>query len=123
MLTNAPVTPTLPASDIERAKKFYNETLGLEVDREGPEGVFFKTGSGSILVYPSGSAGTNQATAAGFTVTDLDAEMTELRAKGVEFEEYDFPGLKTVNGVADFGGMRGAWFKDTEGNIIALDEH
>jgi predicted enzyme related to lactoylglutathione lyase len=106
-----------------RAKKFYEETLGLKVVEEREEGIEFACGSGTALgIYPSGSAGTNQATAAEFDVEDLDGEMKELKDRGVTFEEYDFPGLKTNNGIAQLGDSRGSWFKDTEGNILALVE-
>jgi catechol 2,3-dioxygenase-like lactoylglutathione lyase family enzyme len=114
----------LPASDYERAKKWYADTLGLKPAYEDPNGADYQTGSGTMFsVYPSQFAGTNQATAMGFLAHDLSAEMDELKAKGVTFEEYDIPGVKTVDGVAEFGpGERGAWFKDSEGNLIALFE-
>jgi catechol 2,3-dioxygenase-like lactoylglutathione lyase family enzyme len=128
MLSDAPVCPTIAVSDMARARKFYGETLGLKV-KESPmpedSGVLYECGKGSvIMVYPSGSAGTNQATYAGFSVKDLDACMKELRDKGVMFEDYDFPGLKTENGVATYGDNEGksCWFKDPDGNILAIDE-
>jgi len=112
---------TLPASDLGRARKFYEETLGLKLVEENESGIAFDTGSGSqVAIYPSGSGGTNQATAAEFEVGDLDVEMKDLRSKGIKFEEYDLPGLKTVDGVATLGPDKGAWFKDTEGNILAV---
>ena len=121
MLANAAARATLPASDMKRAKKFYQETLGLKVKEENPGGVRFECGDGTeMAVYPSGFAGTNQATAAEFEVQDIEAEMSELKDKGVTFEEYDLPDLKTENGVATFDKDKGAWFKDTEGNILAL---
>jgi len=112
--------PTLPASDFDRAKQFYGETLGLEVDEDTPAGVMYKAGPGWVFVYPSQYAGTNQATAATLLVDDLVSAVAELRERGVVFEEYDFPGLKTVDGIAELEGEKSAWFKDTEGNIIAL---
>ena len=121
MLANAKVVPTLPAKDMERAKKFYQQTLGLEVAEENPGGVRFKCADGTQLaVYPSSYAGTNQATAAEFEVSDIETDMAELRNKGVKFEEYDIPDLKTKNGVASFGDDKAAWFKDTEGNILSI---
>ena len=121
MIGNRIARATLPASDLGRARKFYEETLGLKVVEEKESGIAFDTGGGSqVAIYPSGSGGTNQATAAEFEVADLDVEMKDLRGKGVTFEEYDFPGLKTVDGVATLGPDKGAWFKDTEGNILAL---
>lgn len=113
---------TLPASDFERAKAFYGGTLGLESFMEDAGGVMYRAGSSSVFVYPSEFAGTNKATAATFVVADTVAAMEELRGKGVTFEEYDMPGLKTENGVAEIGGVKGAWFKDSEGNILALTE-
>lgn len=118
------VAPMIPASDIERAKTWYAETLGLKPDYEDPSGVQYQTGSGTeFWVYPSQFAGTNKATCMGWMADNLQAEMDDLKTKGVTFEEYDIPGVKTVDGVADFGnGDRGAWFKDSEGNIHALFE-
>jgi catechol 2,3-dioxygenase-like lactoylglutathione lyase family enzyme len=118
------VSSMLPASDLERAKTWYAETLGLKPDYEDPSGVQYQAGSGTeFWVYPSQFAGSNKATAMGWLASDLQGEMDDLKAKGVTFEEYDIPGVKTENGIADFGnGDRGAWFKDSEGNIIALFE-
>lgn len=114
----------VPASDIERAKTWYAETMGLKPDFEDPSGVQYMTGGGTeFWVYPSQFAGTNQATCMGFLAKDLQSEMDDLKSKGVTFEEYDIPGVKTVDGIADFGnGERGCWFKDSEGNILALFE-
>ena len=115
----------LPASDMERAKQWYADHLGLKPEYEDPNGIQFMTGDGTqFWVYPSQFAGSNQATAMGFMAKDLSAEMDALSAKGISFEKYDIPGVKTDEmGVADFGsGDRGAWFKDSEGNIIALFE-
>ena len=82
----------------------------------------YRAGSSGVFVYPSEFAGTNKATAATLVVADTVAAVEELRGKGVTFEEYDMPGLKTENGVAELGGVKGAWFKDSEGNILALTE-
>jgi predicted enzyme related to lactoylglutathione lyase len=114
----------LPASDLERAKSWYADTLDLKPTYEDEGGVQYKTADGTqFWVYPSEFAGTNKATAMGFMARDLSAEMDDLKARGVKFEEYDIPGVKTVDGIAEFApGDRGAWFKDSEGNIIALFE-
>jgi predicted enzyme related to lactoylglutathione lyase len=122
MLSSAAIHPTLPASDIGRAKKFYGEILGLKVVQENPGGVEYQVGKGTtVFVYPSASAGTNQATAAEFRVSDVAAEKKELEAKGVTFEDYDIPGVKTVDGIVTLpDGSKAAWFKDTENNIIAI---
>jgi catechol 2,3-dioxygenase-like lactoylglutathione lyase family enzyme len=123
MLGKAKVCPTIPAKDMKRAQNFYGETLGLKEIRSSEEGTIYESGNGTaVMVYPSAGAGTSQATYAAWEVDDLEAEMRDLRAKGVKFEDYDMPGLKTENGVASYEGGKGAWFKDTEGNILALDE-
>jgi catechol 2,3-dioxygenase-like lactoylglutathione lyase family enzyme len=124
MFEDRPSAAMLPASDIERAKSWYADHLDLKPAYEDEGGVQYKTGNGTeFWVYPSQYAGTNQATAIGFMAKDLSAEMDALKARGITFEEYDIPGVKTVAGIAEFGeGERGAWFKDSEGNIIALFE-
>ena len=123
MLAERRVAAMLPASDIERAKSWYADKLDLKPSYEDPGGVQYNAGEGTeFWVYPSEFAGTNKGTAMGFLVRDLDKEMADLRSRGVTFEEYDLPGLKTKGGVAEFGpeGERGCWIKDSEGNIIAL---
>ena len=126
MLTNAPVTPTLPATDIERAKKFYMEKLGLKLSPKqmhGGDNAMFECGKGSMLFIYQRPPSPAQHTLAHFSVDNLEAEMKDLREKGVVFEEYDFPGLKTVNGIATTDdGYKSAWFKDSEGNILALGQ-
>jgi catechol 2,3-dioxygenase-like lactoylglutathione lyase family enzyme len=122
-LAEAPVSAGLPASDIARAKAFYKETLGLPMVGEFEGSVMFECGDGTrLFVYPSEYAGTNQATAAGWQVADIEAAMDLLGGRGVTFEEYDLPGLQTVDGIATLGSSRSSWFKDTEGNILALIE-
>jgi catechol 2,3-dioxygenase-like lactoylglutathione lyase family enzyme len=121
MLKNAPIVPYLPASDVARARRFYEDQVGLVPRAETQGGVVYECGGGSwVFLYPSGGAGTSQASQAFWQVTDVEAEVAELRARGVVFEEYDYPGLKTVNGIAHAGDTKAAWFKDTEGNILAL---
>jgi catechol 2,3-dioxygenase-like lactoylglutathione lyase family enzyme len=123
MLADAPVHPAIPASDLERARRFYRDTLGLKVSMEMEEGVRFDCGAGTQLyIYPTRSAGQAAHTLAAWRVTDLHAEMADLRARGVTFEEYDLPGLQTVDGVAEWGHLRGAWFKDSEGNILGVTQ-
>ena len=80
----------------------------------------YRAGDARVFVYPSEFVGTNQATAATFQGGDIDAAVAELRGKGVTFEEYDLPEVKTENGIAQLGSDRGAWFKDPDGNILAL---
>jgi hypothetical protein len=123
MLKNAPVVPYIPATDVSRARTFYEEKVGLVPRAQVEGGVVYECGKGSwIFLYPSGGAGTSQASQAFWQVVDVEAEVAELRARGVVFEEYDMPGIKTVNGIANGGGTKAAWFKDSEGNIMALIE-
>jgi len=123
MLGKHPVIAYIPASDLARARKFYEETLKLEVKEAGPVGAMYACGQGTqAFLYKSAGAGTNKASTLFWDVADLEAEMKELRARGVKFEEYDFPGLKTKGGVAEGDGNKAAWFKDTEGNILAISQ-
>jgi catechol 2,3-dioxygenase-like lactoylglutathione lyase family enzyme len=115
MLDSATSHGTIAVSDIERAKAFYGGTLGLKVNEERSDGVTYATANG-------GFAGTAQSTAMTFEVADLDTAVKELRAAGVTFEEYDFPDLKTVDGIAEIQGERAAWFKDPDGNILAIGQ-
>ena len=120
---DAPMFATLPAADMARAKEWYRDKLDLKPVEEAPMGeAMYETGGPRFMLYPSPNAGTNQATAAGFTVDDFDAAVAELRSNGVVFEEYDFgEGMATVDGVITMpDGRKGAWFKDSEGNILAL---
>ena len=111
---------TIPAKDIDSTRKFYEGVLGLQIVQETPAGISYRTGDSTLSLYPTQFAGTAQHTLGGFVVKDLEAAMAELRERGVTFEEYDMPGLKTVNGIAELEGERGAWFKDPEGNILSL---
>jgi len=124
MLSEQRCAPMIPASDLDRAKKWYADMLGFQPNAEDPNGIQYLTGDGTeFWIYPSQFAGTNQATAMGWMAEDLSSEMEELRSRGVTFEEYDIPNVKTVQGVAEFEpGERAAWFKDSEGNILALFE-
>jgi len=108
---------------MERAKKFYAEKLGLEPDETTPTGdLIFKCNGSSFFLYTSQYAGTAKNTAVTFETDNLDRDMREMRNKGVVFEEYDMGDLKTVNGVATMQDIKSAWFKDTEGNIIAITQ-
>jgi catechol 2,3-dioxygenase-like lactoylglutathione lyase family enzyme len=120
-MSRFPLIATLPAHDIERAKRWYEEKLGLTPVSELEQGLRYQSGGVRFEVYPSGFAGTAQNTAAGFFVDDVERTVDELSAKGVVFEQYDFPGLKTdAKGIARFGTETAAWFKDSEGNILSL---
>jgi predicted enzyme related to lactoylglutathione lyase len=123
MLKNAPIVPYIPVADMARARKFYEGTLGLEPKEEYAGGVIYEFGKGSrVFMYLSSGAGTSKASTAFWAVDDVAAEVAELKARGVVFEEYDMPGVKTVNGIATGGGARTAWFKDSEGNILAISQ-
>ena len=124
MLGDRRCATMIPASDIERAKTWYADKLGFKPTYEDPGGVQYECADATgFWVYPSQFAGTNQATVMGWLTDDLTAEMQELRANGVVFEEYDLPEIKTVDGVAELGPEdRGCWFKDSEGNILSLFE-
>ena len=108
---------------MKRARKFYEQKVGLVPREEIAGGVVYECGDRSwIFLYPTKNAGTSKASQAFWQVDDVEAEVADLKSRGVVFEDYDLPGLKTVNGIADAGGTRAAWFKDTEGNILALIE-
>ena len=121
MLDKTMVTPTLPAVDLKRARKFYEEKLGLKVVMEDPSpGIMLQCGKGTMMYVYQRAATKADHTVASFAVDNIDAEVKELKGKGIKFEEYDMPGIKTVDSVATIGGMKSAWFKDTEGNILSV---
>ena len=122
MLENSDVEATIPARDLERAKSFYADKLGLKPIEERPDGLRYRCGDGSFLLFESSGAASGDHTQLGWTIDDLEAAVEELRGRGVVFEEYDLPGLKTVNGIAEIAGERGAWFKDSEGNLLAIGQ-
>jgi catechol 2,3-dioxygenase-like lactoylglutathione lyase family enzyme len=113
----------LPAADLKRARKFYHDKLGMDPDEEHDGSMVFHPFPGAVLeIYETQNAGTARNTQMGWVTDDLDGEMSVMRSHGVMFEDYDIPGLKTANGVADMGDMRAAWFRDSEGNFIAVTE-
>ena len=123
MLTSAPIIPYIPVANVARARKFYEGTLGLTAHEEYAGGVIYECGKGSwVFRYPSAGAGTSKASTAFWAVDDVDAEVAALKARGVVFEEYDMPGIKMENSIASGGGARTAWFKDSEGNILAISQ-
>ena len=122
MLADAPIHPVLLAKDLDAAREFYGAKLGLPVlvDR-GEEAVEYVCGGGTKLVVTKSTTGTSDSqTQVGWTVTDLEGELDDLRARGVNIEEYDYPDLKTENGIADFGFARMAWIVDPGGNVLAI---
>lgn len=124
MLDGAPVSAILPAMDMARAKDFYQNKLGLKLmDMPMDDPMMFQAGKGTMLVVYHRPDGTKaEHTVAGFSVDDLEATIKELEGKDVMFEDYDMPGIKTVNHIMDYGKGKSAWFKDTEGNIIAVNQ-
>lgn len=124
MLSDMRVVCTLPAKDMERAKAFYKEKLDLSPTREAPEGVSYECGGGTgFMLFTSQGESRGDFTQMGFEVPDLRKAVAELKDNGVTFEQYDFPGLKTdEDGIATVGEELAAWFKDSEGNMIAISE-
>jgi catechol 2,3-dioxygenase-like lactoylglutathione lyase family enzyme len=125
------VATRLPAQDLNRARSFYAETLGLEPIEERPGGLLYRCGSGFFALFTSDGSPSGNHTQMGFEVTNLRAAVQVLRARGLVFEEYDLPGLKTVDGVAEIvgnypskggKGELGAWFRDSEGNVLGLGQ-
>jgi catechol 2,3-dioxygenase-like lactoylglutathione lyase family enzyme len=122
MLSDFEVTATIPASNMERAKKYYAEKLGFRPIEESEAGVLYQCKNSHFFLYPTQFAGTAKNTAVGWEVDHIEQVVNEMRAKGVEFEEYDMPGLKTNRGIAMLGQDKAAWFRDSEGNILALTQ-
>jgi catechol 2,3-dioxygenase-like lactoylglutathione lyase family enzyme len=121
MLQGRYMHPTIPAIDLERARAWYEEKLGLTPSQEMPGGLIYQTsGEAWFLLFPTPNAGTAEHTVGGWQVEDIHAEVAELKGRGVVFEEYDFPTVKTVDSVAETGPVKAAWFKDSEGNILGI---
>lgn len=122
MFADRNATVMIPVTDLARAKRWYEEKLGLKPAEDmGEMGAAYKLGGGTrAFMYPTQYAGTAQNTMLGFDSPDLLSDMNALRAKGVVFLDYDLPGLKTENGLADFGEVKNAWANDSEGNILAF---
>lgn len=130
MLGNAKVATRLPAKDLDRARAFYSEKLGLKPIEERVGGLRYVCVGGEFAIFLSAGTQSGTHTQMGWEVEDIEATVRELRARGVEFEEYDLPGLKTVDGIAEITGNypskgvgeRGAWFRDSEGNLLGLGQ-
>ena len=121
MLSDSPISPILLATDLAASREFYRATLGLEILRENDEMVVFKAGGGTKLNVSKSSIGTaDSQTQATWDVDDLQREVDELRSRGVTIEEYDMPGVKTVDGIADMGFAWAAWFVDPGRNVLGL---
>jgi predicted enzyme related to lactoylglutathione lyase len=120
MLQNAPMYAYIPAKDVARARKFYEETLGFKPKHVTAGGVVYEFGKGTAcFLYPTPNAGTSQASQAFWQVEDIEQEVSELMARGVKLEKYDLPDVD-ARGIATGGGAKAGWFKDTEGNIMAV---
>jgi len=130
VLSDGHVATRLPAQDLERARAFYRDKLGLEPAEERPGGLRYQCAGSDFVLFASAGAPSGGHTQMAFTVEDIAAVVGELRSRGVVFEEYDFPGLRTVDGIADIDGNypsrgrgeRGAWFYDSEGNLLAIGQ-
>jgi catechol 2,3-dioxygenase-like lactoylglutathione lyase family enzyme len=120
MLQDAPMYAYIPARDVARARKFYEEKLGFKPRQDTAGGVVYEFGKGTAcFLYPTPNAGTSRSSQAFWQVEDVEREVSELKARGVEFEKYDMPGVDET-GISTAGGAKAAWFKDSEGNIMAL---
>lgn len=130
MLEWSDVATRLPVQDLERARSFYAEKLRLEPVEERPGGLLYRCASGSFALFIPSGASSGDYTQMAFEVTDLRATVRALRVRGIVFEEYDLPGLKTVDGIAEVAGnypSKGlgelaAWFKDSEGNLLGIGQ-
>jgi catechol 2,3-dioxygenase-like lactoylglutathione lyase family enzyme len=130
MLGNAKVATRLPAKDLNRARAFYSEKLGLEPVEQREGGLRYVCATGEFAIFISAGRPVGTHTQMGWEVEDIEATVRELRVRGVAFEEYDLPGLKTVHGIATITGNypskgigeRGAWFHDSEGNLLGIGQ-
>ena len=122
MLQDAPLYSYIPAKDVARARKFYEDKVGLKAKMEINGGVVFAFGQGTAaFLYPTPNAGTSQASQAFWEVKDIEQEVAALKQRGVKFEHYDVAEMNMdQNDIATGGGAKAAWFKDSEGNIMAL---
>jgi catechol 2,3-dioxygenase-like lactoylglutathione lyase family enzyme len=131
MLEDGKVVARIPVKDLQRSRKFYAEKLGLEPSEERPGGLLYRCGEGEFALFESTGAASGDHTQMGWEVEDIEATVEQLRARGVVFEEYDFPGLKTVNGIAEVAGNypskggvgeKAAWFRDVDGNLFGIGQ-
>ena len=126
MLANSPIRPTIPVVDLDRAKRFYETTLGVKpisANNDNISGIaIFECGYGTLMeLYQRGPSKADH-TVATFEVSNIEEEVNMLRGKGVNFEDYDMPEIKTQNGIATQGSVKAAWFKDSEGNILCIHQ-
>jgi catechol 2,3-dioxygenase-like lactoylglutathione lyase family enzyme len=129
-LSDARIAARLPATDLEQARRWYAEKLGLEPVEERPGGLRYVVGGAEFAIYQSAGGADGSFTQLAFTVDDIEAEVAAMRARGVVFEDYDIPGLETVDGIAEIegnypskgSGERAAWFRDSEGNMLGMGQ-
>jgi catechol 2,3-dioxygenase-like lactoylglutathione lyase family enzyme len=131
MLKDGKVATRIPVLDLQRARSFYAEKLGLEPSEERPGGLLYRCGEGEFALFESAGAASGDHTQMAWEVEDIEATVEWLRVRGVVFEEYDFPGLRTVNGIAEIAGSypskggvgeKAAWFRDSEGNLFGIGQ-
>ena len=131
MLADGRSATRLPAQDLDRARRFYSEKLGLEPADERPGGLLYRCAAGEFALFASAGASPGTFTQMGWEVDDIEATVAELQERGIVFEEVDLPGLRTIGGIADIEGNyaskgatgeRGAWFHDSEGNLLGIGQ-
>lgn len=131
MLQDSDVAARIPAQDLARARSFYSGKLGLEPVEERPGGLRYKCGNSYFVLFESAGSASGSHTQMAWEVDDIQATVRELRHRGIVFEEYDLPGLRTTDGIAEVrgnypskGGVgeKGAWFRDSEGNLLAIGQ-
>jgi catechol 2,3-dioxygenase-like lactoylglutathione lyase family enzyme len=130
MLKVSNVATRLPAQDLMRARRFYSDKLGLEPIEQRPGGLRYGSGNNFFVLFESVGEASGRHTQMGWEVDDIEATVAALKARGVVFEEYDLPGLRTVNGIAEIAGNypskgvgeKGSWFKDSEGNLLGIGQ-
>jgi catechol 2,3-dioxygenase-like lactoylglutathione lyase family enzyme len=131
MLENSNVSTRIPAQDLERARSFYKDKLGLIPSEERPGGFRYRCGNGFFSLFESSGKASGDHTQMAWEVDDIVSTVELLRSRGVMFEEYDVPGLKTINGIAEVtgnypssraAGEKAAWFRDSEGNLLGIGQ-
>lgn len=131
MLKNGRVATRIPVQDLDRARRFYAEMLGLEPSEERPGGLLYRCAGGEFALFDSAGGSPGTFTQMAWDVDDIEATVAEMKARGVVFEEVDLPGLRTVDGIAEVSGNypskggkgeRAAWFRDSEGNMLGIGE-
>ena len=129
-LAQSDVATRLPAQDLDRARRWYSEKLGLNPVEERPGGLRFRCGETYFVVFQSTGKASGESTQMGWEVDDIETTVADLESRGIEFEEVDLPGMKTVKSIADIEGNypskgraeRGAWFRDSEGNLLGIGQ-